>query len=322
MTKKELFKEIHDIGVLPVVKIDDEDKAIPLAKALNKGGIRYIEITFRTDAAEGAIRKIVNECPGIVVGAGTVINSSLAEKAVRAGASFIVSAGLNIETVKWCISNGIPVVPGIATPSEIELGLSLGLDVLKFFPAETLGGVSMLKALSGPFPKVKFIATGGIDMTNIQSYAKAPNVLAIGGSWMVKAELINGEKWEEIATLAAEAREKFQGLEFAHVGINTPNESAAFEVASALKNFSMKDKNGNSSIFMNTEIEVVKKIYKGGNGHLAFRCFDVERTLRYLSEKGFQVDDETVSYDARGTIKSCYLRQEIGGFAIHLIKTM
>ena len=135
MTKTELFKFFHDLAIVPVVKIDDAAKAVPLAKAMIKGGINTAEITFRTDAAEEAIRRISEACPEMVVGAGTVINPSLAEKAVKAGAQFIVSAGLNPETVRWCNEHDVPCCPGVCTPSEIEMGLSLGLDTLKFFPA-------------------------------------------------------------------------------------------------------------------------------------------------------------------------------------------
>ena len=181
MTKEELFTTFHDIGLVPVVKIDDAEKAVPLAKALIDGGIPCAEITFRTDAAEEAIKRVSKAYPEMLVGAGTVINPQLAEKAVAAGAKFIVSAGFNKATVEWCLSHNIPVVPGVCTPSEIEMGLSMGLNVLKFFPAEASGGVSMLKDFSGPFSQVRFMTTGGINIGNLQDYAKASNVLAIGG---------------------------------------------------------------------------------------------------------------------------------------------
>ena len=291
MTKAELMKFFHDIGIVPVVKIDDAEKAVPLAKAMIKGGLPVAEITFRTAAAEEAIKRVTKECPEMVVGAGTVINPEIAKKAVAAGAQFIVSAGLNPETVKWCNENNIPVVPGVCTPSEIEQGLALGLDTLKFFPAEASGGVGMLKNFAGPFSQVKFMTTGGINASNVTDYAKCGNVITIGGSWMVKADLIENENWDEITRLCAEALKAVQGLEFVHVGINNADEA-----------------------------ELMHKPFYGTKGHLAFRCIDLERTVYYLSKFGFTVKEESVKYDAKGKMKVCYFNEEIGGFAIHLVK--
>ena len=320
MTKNELLKFFHDVAIVPVVKIDDAAKAVPLAKALIKGGIPTAEITFRTDAAEEAIRNVSRECPEMIVGAGTVINPALAEKAVAAGAKFIVSAGLNPDTVKWCNEHNIPCVPGVCTPSEIEKGLSLGLTELKFFPAESSGGVKMLKDLGGPFPQVKFMTTGGINPANLKDYAKTPNVFAIGGSWMVKADLIENEKWDEITRLCEEAELLVQGLEFVHIGINNADAAEADKVASQLALFGMAINPGNSSIFMNKEIEVMKSPFYGTKGHLAFRCPDIERTVSYLGRKGFTVKEESVKLDAKGKMKVCYFNEEIGGFAVHLVK--
>lgn len=320
MTKDELYTFFHDSGIVPVVKIDDAEKAVPLAKAMIDGGINSAEITFRTAAAEEAIRKVTAAFPKMVVGAGTVINPQLAEKAVAAGAKFIVSAGFNKDTVAWCLSHNIPVVPGVCTPSEIEMGLSMGLNVLKFFPAEASGGVAMLKDLSGPFSQVRFMTTGGINPNNLPDYAKASNVLAIGGSWMVKADLIENENWEEITRLCKEATVKLQGIQLAHVGINLPDADAAAGVADEFAKLGLEIKNGNSSIFMNKEIEVMKKNYLGKNGHLAFRCYDLERTAYFLKNKGFTINEETVSYDAKGWMKVFYVNEEIGGFAVHFIK--
>ena len=320
MTKDELYTFFHDSGIVPVVKIDDAEKAVPLAKAMIDGGINSAEITFRTAAAEEAIRKVTAAFPKMVVGAGTVINPQLAEKAVSAGAKFIVSAGFNKETVEWCLSHNVPVVPGVCTPSEIEMGLSMGLKVLKFFPAESSGGVAMLKDLSGPFSQVRFMTTGGINPNNLPDYAKASNVLAIGGSWMVKADLIENENWDEITRLCQEANVKLQGFQLAHVGINLPDAAAAEGAAAEFAKLGLEIKNGNSSIFMNKEIEVMKKNYLGKNGHLAFRCYDLERAVYFLKNKGFTVNEDTVAYDAKGKMKVCYLNEEIGGFAIHLVK--
>ena len=320
MDKKELITFFHDSGLVPVVAIKDAAKAVPLAKAMIAGGIFSAEVTFRTAAAEEAIKNIAQACPDMVVGAGTVISPALAEKAVAAGAKFIVSPGFNPATVEWCLSHDVPVIPGVATPSEIERALSYGLDVLKFFPSESSGGVKMLKDLSGPFGQVKFMTTGGINPANLGDYAKTPNVLAIGGSWMVKGDLIDAENWGEITRLCAEANVLLQGLELVHVGVNTSGPEEAMEIAKGFSKLGLTIKEGNSSIFLNSDIEVMKKPYYGTHGHIGFKVYDIERTIYFLKDKGFTVKEETIKLDAKNKIKFCYLNEEIGGFAIHLTK--
>lgn len=315
-----LFEKIHKIGLVPVVKIDDATKAVGLARAMVKGGLPCAEVTFRTAAAEQAIKQITQAVPEMLVGAGTVINLDFAKKAVAAGAKFIVSPGFNPAVVDWCLQNNIPIVPGVCTPSDIEAGLSRGLSTLKFFPAEVSGGVEMLKNLAGPFPNLMFMPTGGISLANLASYAKQSNVLAVGGSWMVKSELIESEDWDAISNLCKEAVVALQGLEFAHLGINNENAEEAEKTIAALEAFGMVKKVGNSSTFLNTAVEVLPKMYYGKNGHLGFKCFDIERTLAYLGRYGFTVKEETITRDAKGKIKVCYIQQEFSGFAVHLIK--
>ena len=202
---QDLVKKISDIGVVPVIKIDRAEDAIPLANALKKGGLCCAEVTFRTDAAEEAIRLIHNEFPDFLMAAGTVLTPSQADAAMRAGASFIVSPGLNPTVVKHCIDKGYPVIPGVSTPSEVEMGMSLGLSYLKFLPAEAAGGVKMIKAMAAPYTKIKFMPTGGIGVGNIKDYLTCSAVFACGGSWMVPADKINDGKFDEIEKLTAEA---------------------------------------------------------------------------------------------------------------------
>lgn len=320
MTQEELFTIFHDIGLVPVVAINDADKAEKLAKAMIDGNLPCAEVTFRTAAAEEAIRRMTKAYPEMLVGAGTVTSPELAEKAVNAGARFIVSPGLNPATVEWCLAHNVPVVPGVATPSDIEKGLSYGLKVLKFFPAEAMGGVAMLKNFAGPFGQVKFMTTGGINVNNLADYAKASNVLAIGGSWMVKTDLIDNEEWDKITALCQEAVVKLQGLELAHVGINLPGAAEAEKAVADFAKLGMAINRGNSSVFMDRSIEVLPRMYLGANGHLAFRCYDLERTVYYLKNQGFTVNEDTVAYDAKGKMKVCYFNEEIGGFAFHLVK--
>ena len=200
-----LIEKISNIGVVPVIKIDRAEDAIPLANALKKGGLCCAEVTFRTDAAEEAIRLIHNEFPDFLMAAGTVLTPKQADLAMDAGASFIVSPGLNPTVVKHCNDKGYPIIPGVCTPSEVELGMSYGLSYLKFFPAEAAGGVKMIKAMSAPYSKIKFMPTGGIGVGNIKDYLTCSAVFACGGSWMVPADLINSGKFDEIEKLTAEA---------------------------------------------------------------------------------------------------------------------
>ncbi len=315
-----ILSKFQQIGIVPVVKIDDATKAEGLAKAMLDGGIPCIEITFRTAAAEEAIKRVTKAYPEMLVGAGTVINVEFAEKAVAAGAKFIVAPGFNPSVVDWCIERNVPILPGVCTPSDIEAGLSRGLSTLKFFPAEASGGVNMLKNLAGPFPNLTFIPTGGIGLHNILDYAKQPNILAVGGSWMVKPELIEAEDWPAITKLCSDAVAAVQGLEFAHVGINNKNKDEAEKAIALLENFGMVRKDGRSSTFMDTTIEVLPIVFRGEMGHLGFRCLSVERTMSYLATKGLTVNEETIAKDDKGRIKSCYFNETASGFALHLVR--
>lgn len=202
---KEIFEKIRLIGILPVIALDDAAQAVPLAKALAAGGIPAAEVTFRTAAGEEAIRRIAQEVPEVLVGAGTVLTTEQADRAVTAGAKFIVSPGTNPKVVRNCLEKGVQPIPGVVTPTEIEAALELDLEVLKFFPAEPSGGLGMIKALTAPYTQIKFIPTGGISAANVGEYLKHPKILACGGSWMVKKDLVNAGKFDEIQALAAQA---------------------------------------------------------------------------------------------------------------------
>lgn len=190
---EEMAEKMSAAGVIPVVTVKDVDATLEIASKASEKGIDALEITFRTTQGEKghemiceAIKAVRKNFPELLVGAGTVINAKLASMAKDAGAQFVVSPGINPKTVEWCLANGMPVFPGVATPSDIEIALSYGLDHLKFFPAEASGGTKMLRALSGPFPKVKFMPTGGINESNAADYQSLANVFCIGGSWVLK----------------------------------------------------------------------------------------------------------------------------------------
>ena len=201
----DVLRKLGELKLVPVVKIEDPEDAIPLGKALLTGGLPVAEITFRTDAAEESIRRLSSELPKLLVGAGTVLKILQVQRAVDAGARFIVTPGFNPRVVDYCVENGIPITPGINSPTQIEMALERDLEVVKFFPAEASGGLKMLKAMSAPYGGVKFIPTGGIGKENMKSDLADKNVLAVGGSWIVASELISAGKFDEITALVREA---------------------------------------------------------------------------------------------------------------------
>jgi 2-dehydro-3-deoxyphosphogluconate aldolase/(4S)-4-hydroxy-2-oxoglutarate aldolase len=200
-----ILDTLGDLGLVPVVKIERVEDAVELGRALLAGGLPCAEITFRTAAAEEAIRRISSSLPDIIVGAGTVLSVDQASRAVSAGAQFVVSPGFNQKVVDWCLENEVPVTPGVLTPTEIEMVLARGLNILKFFPAEAMGGIATLKAIGAPYGEVKFVPTGGINQDNLADYLAQPNVHCCGGSWLVKAGLISAGKFDEITRLTREA---------------------------------------------------------------------------------------------------------------------
>lgn len=200
-----IFEEIRELGIVPVVVLDDAKDAEPLGKALCEGGLPCAEVTFRTDAAEESIRIMSEKYPDMLIGAGTVLTTDQVDRAVAAGAKFIVSPGLNPRIVKYCIEKGVPICPGCASPSDIEQALENGLKVVKFFPAEPAGGLPMIKAMAAPYVDVMFMPTGGIKPSNVRSYLEYDRILACGGSWMVPGNLVKEGDFERITELTREA---------------------------------------------------------------------------------------------------------------------
>lgn len=317
----EVLEKISKIGIVPVVVLDDAKDAEPLAEALIKGGLPCAEVTFRTAAAEESIRIMAQKFPEMLVGAGTVLTTEQVDRAVNAGAKFIVSPGLNPKIVKYCIEKGVPVTPGTSNPSDVEAAIELGLDVVKFFPAETAGGLNMIKSMAAPYTQMKFMPTGGINAKNICDYLAFDKIIACGGSWMVKKDLVAAGKFDEIQALTEEAVRTMLGFELRHIGVNCEDEAAADSVASKFDNlFGFSKKVGNSSIFAGIEVEAMKKIGRGTNGHIAIGTNSVARAKNYLeSVKGAKfIEDSAVIKN--GKLTAIYLEDEIGGFAIHLVQ--
>ncbi|WP_199459212.1 bifunctional 4-hydroxy-2-oxoglutarate aldolase/2-dehydro-3-deoxy-phosphogluconate aldolase [Vibrio owensii] len=202
---KTIAEQLAEIKVIPVIAIDRAEDIIPLGKALAENGLPAAEITFRSDAAAEAIRLLREAQPDMLIGAGTVLNKEQAIAAKEAGATFVVSPGLNPNTVKACQEIGIEIVPGVNNPSAVEAALELGLTTVKFFPAEASGGINMLKSLLAPYTRIQVMPTGGINSNNVNDYLSLERVVACGGTWMVDKVLINEGRWDEIARLTREA---------------------------------------------------------------------------------------------------------------------
>ncbi|MEI7907623.1 MAG: bifunctional 4-hydroxy-2-oxoglutarate aldolase/2-dehydro-3-deoxy-phosphogluconate aldolase [Bacteroidota bacterium] len=315
-----VLQDIELTGIVPVIAIDDAVNAEPLAKALIDGGLPCAEVTFRTAAAKESISRISKSYPDMLLGAGTVLTIEQVKTAVDCGAKYIVSPGLNPKVVEYCVTNSIPIFPGVATPSEVEQAIELGLNVVKFFPAEGNGGLAYLKAIGGPYRQMKFIPTGGIDETNLLSYLKYSQIVACGGSWMVKPDFIANKQFDEIRKMTERAVLLMLGFELKHVGMNCATEQESMSNASLISQlFSLPVKEGNSSNFVGTQFEVMKKNYLGAHGHLAIGTNFIERAIAYYERKGFSFRKET-NVEKNGKRVAIYFEQEIAGFAVHLLQ--
>ena len=201
----EMMKQLQKIGIVPVVVLENAEDALPLGECLMKGGLPCAEVTFRTAAAEESIRQISKAFPDMIVGAGTVLTTEQADRAIDAGSKFVVSPGFNPKVTEYVLKKGVPMTPGVCTPTEIEAAMSLGLDVLKFFPAEPSGGLKMIKAVAAAYVNLQFMPTGGINADNVRDYLKYDRIVACGGSWMVSGSLVKEGKFDDILKLVTEA---------------------------------------------------------------------------------------------------------------------
>ncbi len=312
------LERIRTYGLVPAIKIDDAEKALELGKALEDGGVPVAEVTFRTPAAADCIRALKDSAPGIVLGAGTVTNVERAKQAIAAGASYIVTPGMNPSVIDYCLERGVPIIPGINGPAGIERALEKGLDVLKFFPAELSGGIPMIDALSGPFPEATFLPTGGIDLQNMEPYARHPKVFAIGGTWMAKPAWIEEGRWDAIRQACADSVRALHGFAIHHLGVNFGSRDEAAGPLAFLTALGFPVKEGTGSIFAGP-FELMKSIGRGEKGHIALKANNVDRAVAFFSRMGIGVIEETVSRDAAG-IKVAYLDKDLGGFAVHLVR--
>ena len=317
----DMLKQLYEIGLIPVIKIENAEDAVPLAKALIDGGLPAAEITFRTSCAAEAIANITKEFPEMLVGAGTVLTTEQVDAAIAAGSKFLVSPGLNPKVTAYCLSKGVPMLPGCSNPSDIEAAIELGLSTVKFFPAEAAGGLKMLKAMAAPYGQIKFMPTGGINADNLLDYLKFDKIVACGGSFMVRDDLVKEKKWDEITALTRNAVKTMLGLEFIHMGINNENKEEAMKSAKLFElMFGMPVKETSKSVFAGEAFEFMNSKGPGRCGHIAIRTNSVDRAMAYFKRIGFEFDEDTIVYDEKsGKAKFVYFKDEVSGFKIHLL---
>ncbi|WP_305767591.1 bifunctional 4-hydroxy-2-oxoglutarate aldolase/2-dehydro-3-deoxy-phosphogluconate aldolase [Candidatus Epulonipiscium viviparus] len=314
-----ITEKIEKIGVVPVIKIENLDHALPLAKALLDGGIPCAEVTFRTTHAKAAIKLIKEQYPQLLVGAGTVTTTQQVDDAIEAGVEFLVSPGLNPTIVKYAQSKNMPIFAGVANASDIERAMELGLYDVKFFPAEVNGGLNAIKNLAGPYTKIRFMPTGGINEKNIGEYLKYNKIIACGGSFMVPNNLMDEGKFDEISTLCKKAIKAALGIKLRHIGVNASSCEDAAKITSLFADvFMAESKEGNSSFFVSDEVEIMKEPGRGKCGHIAIGVNDIKRARGYFELMGLKFDDSSLK-EKDGKVLALYFTDEIGGFACHLV---
>lgn len=309
----DMFKTIYELGIIPVVAIDDADKAVPLAKALSEGGLPAAEITFRTAAAEESIRRITAECPDVLVGAGTVLTKEQADRAVAAGAKFIVTPGFNPEMIAYIKSLGIPMMPGAATPGEMEQAMSMGLTNIKFFPAEANGGVAKLKALAGPYQAAKWMPTGGVNAKNLNDYLSFDRIIACGGTWLATGADIAESNWDGITKKCKEAIKVMLGFELKKVciyGDSTNAEKNAKFVAD-LFGFDYTE----TECGVQAGCVCFGKEESDAKGCIVINTNNGNRAMAHLQRMGAEIDPD-IRYDKKGNVSCFGLKDTIAGFEI------
>ncbi len=316
----DMIQKLSLAGIVPVIKVEDAADAVPLCKALSDGGLPVAEITFRSAAAEEAIKNVHEALPDVILGAGTVLTTEQVDRAIAAGATYIVSPGINPVVVAYCNEKNIPIVPGCANPSDIEVAIGLGLRTVKFFPAEAMGGLSTIKALAGPYGQMSFLPTGGVSENNLLDYLNFPKIVACGGSWMVPADAVANKDWAKIEALTRMAVNRMLGLTLQHVGINCESDEQAYRDATVLSTLlGVESKDYPGALFSGTAFEVLKKPGRGAKGHIAIACNHIARAKWHLEQRGLVFNEESAVV-VDGKLIAIYLKDEVAGFALHLLQ--
>lgn len=315
------LEKISQLGMLPVISIEDPDNAVPLARALAAGGLPFMEVMFRTPAAAESIGRIAREIPDFTVGAGTVLSVEQVKTAVTAGAQFIVAPGFNPKVASYCVEHDIPMVPGCDTPTEVEAALNLGITTVKVFPVIQLGGVATLKLLAGPYQKLSFVPTGDLDRPWAYELLKFRRVSAAGGDFMLSYDDIHNRRFESIRQSVEDTILGYLKFHVKHVGLNCQDAGEALSLSQALAGaLNLKVQEKTKSIFAGDMFECTKVPFYGAKGHIALGTADAQRAYYYLKHRGLAFREDSISRTADGRIVSVYLEQEFGGFAIHLLQ--
>lgn len=308
-------------GVIPVLGLKNPDTAPQTAAALRKGGLPLLEITLRAETALECLRAIKSADSSMLVGAGTVLSCQQVNQAKEAGADFVVTPGFNPEVVRYALDLEMPVIPGCVTPTEIEAGLALGLTTFKFFPSEALGGMENIRQLCGPYRNIQFIPTAGITLSNMASYLVFDKIAAVGGSFMAPAAMVEMQDWEGITALCEKAVELSLGFSLAHIGIN--GESRAEGLATArwfADRFGLPVKEGGRSNFAASWVECCNQRFPGKFGHIGIFTLSPERAVAYFEARGIPLREDFKNVNPDGKLVAVYLEEEIGGFAVHIVK--
>ena len=319
----EIMSRISDVGILPIITIDEPLDAIPIGQALYDGGIPIVVITFRNDVGAQCIDLISKAIPDMLVGAGTVLTESQVDEAIEAGAKFFTSPAVNHKVISYCNEKGVPIFPGAATPNNIEDALTLGLTHLEFFPAEYNGGIEGLRAISAPYPKADFMVLGGVNNDNVVKYLDDPRVFAVAGDWFIKEEWIRFKDYEMIESSTREAVRTILDFEIDHIGLNFPKEDNALysaEEFAELFGYDVKKTHDETGFFVGSFFETMKPGSIGTLGHIAINTNSVERAKAHLEMKGLGFDETMTEYLDNGRLRHVVLDKEIGGFAIQIIR--
>lgn len=316
-----VLEKIYKIGIIPVIAFNGAEEALPLCRALTAGGLPAAEVTFRTDCAEECIKLIHKEMPEMLLGAGTVTTKDQAERAIKAGAQFIVSPGYDPAVVEYVQAAGGVALPGTMTPGEMQQAMNQGCEVIKYFPAEANGGVAMLKNIGAALKGAKWMCTGGINAQNVREYLSYDQVAAVGGTWMCKSDLIKTHEWEKITALCREAVDAMLDLKLGHLGINCPDDTASRQTAQLLCSMlHMQSAEQHNSFFVGKrEFEIMKAPGRGTNGHIAIKCSNTERAIYHLEQRGIRFDPSSAKVE-NGRRHFIYMEGEVAGFAIHLVE--
>lgn len=315
-----VYQKLESTGVLPVIHIADRAWAEPLAQALLAGGIDTLEVVFRSEGAADTLLQLKESHPEMCIGAGTILNVTQAEQALAAGADFLVSPGYDRKIVDFCAERDVTILPGCTSASEIQAAYESGLRVVKFFPAEISGGVAAIEAFGGPFAEMRFLPTGGINMQNLEEYLRCERVIACGGSFMAPRAMLERGDYAAITERCAKAVQSGLCFELAHVGINHTDAETAESSAERLATlFAMPLIEYQASVFAGTAVECMKTRFYGEKGHIGFRTSNMRRAMAWLSRMGVELIEESKKYDAKGNVTCVYLKEEIAGFAVHIV---